>query len=54
MKLKIVPAQGADVDVPEHGLAMKIVRMDGHRIDAVLVRKVAPTTPEAHLSAPAL
>ena len=44
-RLASVPAQGADVDVPEHGLAMKIVRMDGHRIDAVLVRKVAPTTP---------
>ena len=41
-RLDSIPAQGADVDVPEHGLSMKIVKMDGRRIDSVLVRKAAP------------
>ena len=41
-RLDSVPAQGADVDVPEHGLSMKIVKMDGRRIDSVLVRRAAP------------
>ena len=42
-RLASVPAQGADVDVPEHGLSMKIVKMDGRRIDSVLVRRAAPS-----------
>ena len=47
-RLASVPAQGADVDVPEHGLSMKIVKMDGRRIDSVLVRKAqAPADPAA-------
>ena len=41
-RLDSIPAQGADVDVPEHGLSMKIVKMDGRRIDSVLVRRTAP------------
>ena len=40
-RLASVPAQGADVDVPEHGLSMKVVKMEGRRIDSVLVRKAA-------------
>ena len=40
-RLASVPAQGADVDVPEHGLSMKVVKMEGRRIDTVLVRKTA-------------
>ena len=40
-RLASVPAQGADVDVPEHGLSMKVVKMEGRRIDTVLVRKAA-------------
>jgi len=38
-RLDSVPAQGSDVEVPEHGLSMKIVKMDGRRIDAVVVRR---------------
>ena len=40
-RLASVPAQGADVDVPELGLSMKVVKMEGRRIDTVLVRKAA-------------
>lgn len=45
-RLASVPAQGADVDVPELGLSMKVVKMEGRRIDSVLVRKAAPPPAE--------
>lgn len=45
-RLASVPAQGAVVDVPEFGLVMKVEKMDGHRIDSVLVsRTPAPAQP---------
>ena len=46
-RLASVPAQGADVDVPEHGLSMKVVKMEGRRIDTVLVRKAAAPAADA-------
>jgi putative hemolysin len=45
-RLASVPAQGADVDVPELGLSMKVVKMEGRRIDTVLVRKTAAPAPK--------
>ena len=45
-RLASVPAQGAVVDVPELGLQMKIEKMDGHRIDSVLVSRASdPSDP---------
>ena len=46
-RLASVPAQGADVDVPELGLSMKVVKMEGRRIDTVLVRKAAAPAADA-------
>ena len=45
-RLASVPAQGAVVDVPELGLQMKIEKMDGHRIDSVLVSRMEPPPAE--------
>ena len=38
-RLASVPAQGAVVNVPELGLKMKVEKMDGHRIDSVIVSR---------------
>lgn len=44
-RLASIPAQGAVVDVPELGLKMKVEKMDGHRIDSVLVVRSGASTP---------
>ncbi len=41
-RLESVPARGAVVDVPEQGIRMLVEKMDGHRIDSVLVEKETP------------
>ena len=47
-RLSSIPSQGARVRVPEAGLEMEIERMDGLRIDSVLVsRKTPPPAPPA-------
>ena len=42
-RLSTVPAAGALVRVPELGLDLRVEKMDGHRIDSVIVRKTEPT-----------
>ena len=50
-RLSSIPSQGARVRVPEAGLEMEIERMDGLRIDSVLVsRKAPPPAPPADAS----
>lgn len=44
-RLSSIPSQGARVRVPEAGLEMEIERMDGLRIDSVLVERKAPPQP---------
>lgn len=43
--LGAVPTAGAMVRVPDQGLELKVERMDGHRIDSVLVRRVRRDAP---------
>ncbi|MBR1609059.1 MAG: HlyC/CorC family transporter [Kiritimatiellae bacterium] len=45
-RLESVPSRGAVADVPEQGLRMVVEKMDGHRIDSVLVEKTGPAAPE--------
>ena len=45
-RLDTVPAAGALVRVPELGLELKVEKVDGHRIDSVLVRRVKPRPSE--------
>ncbi len=49
-RLSSVPSQGDVVEVPELGLRMRVDRMDGQRIDSVLVERTGPApevAPEA-------
>ena len=41
-RLSSIPSQGARIRVPEAGLEMEVERMDGLRIDSVLVTRKAP------------
>ena len=46
-RLSSVPSQGDVVEVPEHGLRMRVERMDGQRIDSVIVERTGPEPPAA-------
>ena len=46
-RLSSIPSQGSRIRVPEAGLEMTVERMDGVRVDAVLVERKAPPPPTA-------
>lgn len=45
-RLGSLPSTGAVIRVPELGLELKVERMEGHRIDSVIVRKTEEKTAE--------
>ena len=44
-RLSSIPSQGARIRVPEAGLELTVERMDGLRVDSVLVERKAPPPP---------
>ena len=51
-RLSSIPSQGARIRVPEAGLEMEVERMDGLRIDSVLVTRKAPPPDKPAADAP--
>ncbi len=46
-QLNRMPTEGTQLILPELSLELTVEKMDGHRIDSVLIHRIEPTTPSA-------